>query len=202
MAVLKLNKKSRRRIGINITPFVDVILVLMLLFMVTAPMLNGNIDVDLPESVSAAEINQNQKDPVILTVSKDETIYFMDDIIPVSEIQQKLELITQNNKDARIYVKGDKHASYGSVIGVINMVNEAGFTKVSLVTIPFSGPFSDPYSEASAKKPKEKINKSEAKPLTFDKSTSIKKSIEQDVNYIGQASTNNNIKELNENVWM
>lgn len=131
---------SRRRAAlmseINVTPFVDVMLVLLIIFMVTAPLMATGIKVNLPESnVSQLEDEQKQE-PLQVLVGKTGELYIQKSKITLAQLGAKLGEITKQNKDTQIYVKGDKDASYGSVIMAISAINEAGYGKVGLVTQP------------------------------------------------------------------
>lgn len=127
-------KRKRRKIELNITPFVDVMLVLVTMLMAVSQASVGTIDVDLPSSSSAHSTNNSSSDPVIITVSKDFEVYLIDEIISIEELIPKLRAIANQNKDLRIYIKGDKMASYNNIVQIVSMVNQAGFTKVALVT--------------------------------------------------------------------
>lgn len=127
-------KKKRKRVELNITPFVDVMLVLVTMLMAVSQASVGNIDVDLPTSSSVAESDVQMSDPIIITVSKDLDVYIADELIEIEFLIEKLTAISQQNKDLRIYVKGDKLALYDNIINIISLINKAGFHKVSLVT--------------------------------------------------------------------
>lgn len=121
----------RTRVDINVTPFVDVMLVLLVVFIVATPVLISTIHVDLPETVSSSV--QIQEKPLTVTVSKDK-IYIMDIEVKREKMVEKLLAISKENKSARIFVRGDKNISYGNVIDIVNQINRAGFNKVALVT--------------------------------------------------------------------
>lgn len=117
---------------INVTPFVDVMLVLLIIFMVTAPLLTAGVQVDLPEADSAPL--QGQDEPLEVSIAKNGDVFIQDKKIKLSDLVAKLDAITKRKKDTRIFVRGDKAADYGKVITVISTINGAGFTKVGLVT--------------------------------------------------------------------
>jgi biopolymer transport protein TolR len=119
---------------INVTPFVDVMLVLLIIFMVTAPLLNPAIPVDLPHS-KAQPLSEN-REPLSITVKKDGRIYLMDKPVAAEDLVVRLTAIAENGVDERIYVRGDSAVAYGRVIEVMGILNAAGFTKVGLVTGP------------------------------------------------------------------
>lgn len=117
---------------INVTPFVDVMLVLLIIFMVTAPLLTAGVQVDLPEASSPPLAGQDE--PLEVSVSKKGEIFLQETKLELEELTPKLEAIAGRKKDTRIFVRGDKAADYGKVIEVISTINNAGFTKVGLVT--------------------------------------------------------------------
>tara|TARA_B100001250_G_C19322320_1_gene581003 strand:+ start:97 stop:522 length:426 start_codon:yes stop_codon:yes gene_type:complete len=129
----KKNYKSKRLINeINVTPFVDVMLVLLIVFMVTAPLLTVGIPVDLPKVKSTALTDQ--KDPIEITIKTDGKIYLGDSEAKIENIVFMLEAITEQNQDARIYIRADRIISYGRVMEVMSTINTAGYKKVALVT--------------------------------------------------------------------
>lgn len=129
------NKKTKRRIGINITPFVDVVLSLLIVFVISVPMFTGNVEINLPEASSRNSLeNPKLSDPIIIAINKDEKIYLADEEVTKETLLQKLELLLQENKDSFIYIKGDKVINYGKVIELLAFINAAGFSKVSLLT--------------------------------------------------------------------
>lgn len=117
---------------INITPFVDVMLVLLIVFMVTSPLLIAGIEVDLPES-SASPINA-QEEPISVTINNNNEIFIQATKISLAELKQKLTAITKENLEAIIYVRGDKNVAYGKVIDLVNVINQIGYSKVALLT--------------------------------------------------------------------
>jgi biopolymer transport protein TolR len=117
---------------INVTPFVDVMLVLLIVFMVTAPLLTVGIPVDLPK-VKASALT-DQKDPLEITVKIGGEIYLGESEVDVENIIQRLNEITELNKEARIYVRGDRVVAYGRIMEIMSLVNSAGYIKVALVT--------------------------------------------------------------------
>ncbi len=116
---------------INVTPFVDVMLVLLIVFMVTAPLLTVGIPVDLPK-VKANALT-DQKDPIEITVKLDGNVYLGESVIEVETLVPKLNAITNQNTEARIYVRGDRAVGYGRIMEIMSMVNSAGYIKVALV---------------------------------------------------------------------
>ena len=116
---------------INVTPFVDVMLVLLIVFMVTAPLLTVGIPVDLPK-VKANALT-DQKDPLEITVKLDGTVYLGESLVKVENIISRLNAITNQNTQARIYVRGDRVVAYGRVMEIMSLINTAGYVKVALV---------------------------------------------------------------------
>tara|TARA_Y100000589_G_C26939551_1_gene541778 strand:- start:45 stop:464 length:420 start_codon:yes stop_codon:yes gene_type:complete len=116
---------------INVTPFVDVMLVLLIVFMITAPLLTVGVKVDLPKT-RASQLNQ-KGDPLIISVKKNGDIYIQDRKMKISKIIPQLKAISENNKNIRVFIKGDKNANYGFVLDVIARVRSAGYSKAALV---------------------------------------------------------------------
>lgn len=137
MAISVNNGKTRKRRGklmseINVTPMVDVMLVLLIIFMITAPMLVGGIEVDLPET-NSAPINRQSK-PLVITIDKHGKIFIVESEIQRLELVEKLKNISKENKDTSIFVKGDKNVSYGMIVDTMAEIYNAGFTKVALIS--------------------------------------------------------------------
>src|SRR5229473_829951 len=117
---------------INVTPLVDVMLVLLIVFMVAAPLLTVGVPVDLPKAHAPA-INEN-KEPLVVTVNAEGKIYLQETALDADDtLVPRLQAITNNNPEASIYVRGDRAINYGRVLEVMSMISSAGFTKVSLV---------------------------------------------------------------------
>ncbi len=123
---------------INVTPMVDVMLVLLVVFMVTAPLLTAGVPVDLPKTHAAQLTGQDE--PLVVSIDSKGAVYLQDHPIELAQLGPRLAAITQNRKDARIFVRGDKAIAYGRIMEVMGAVNQAGFAKVSLVAeIPGEG---------------------------------------------------------------
>ena len=116
---------------INVTPFVDVMLVLLIVFMVTAPLLTVGIPVDLPK-VKASALT-DQKDPIEITVKLDGSVYLGESSVKIDNLIPRLNSITDQNTNARIYVRGDRVVAYGRVMEIMSIINSAGYIKVALV---------------------------------------------------------------------
>tara|TARA_Y100001970_G_C14217753_1_gene850697 strand:+ start:1374 stop:1802 length:429 start_codon:yes stop_codon:yes gene_type:complete len=128
------NKRSKRYSQlseINVTPFVDVMLVLLIVFMVTAPLLTVGIPVDLPK-VKANALT-DQKDPIEITVKLDGQVYLGESTVEIENLIPRLNAITNQNTEARIYVRGDRVVAYGRVMEIMSIINSAGYIKVALV---------------------------------------------------------------------
>ena len=123
--------RFRPMADINVTPLVDVMLVLLVVFMVTAPLLTVGVPVDLPQT-AAPQINE-PKEPTVVTVNKDGHIFIQENELPIDQLVAKLQAITGSNPDAVLYVRGDKDINYGRVLEVMSLISNAGFRKVSLV---------------------------------------------------------------------
>ena len=117
---------------INVTPFVDVMLVLLIVFMVAAPLLTVGVPVELPET--KAKPLPSDKEPLAITVKAEGTLLLQETEIELDKLVPKLVEISKNNTEVRIYVRGDRRAEYGTIAKVMAAINSAGFTKVALVT--------------------------------------------------------------------
>ena len=117
---------------INVTPFVDVMLVLLIVFMVTAPLLTVGIKVDLPK-VKATALT-DIKDPIEITVKLDGEVYIGESTVEVENLIPRLNAITEQNTEARIYIRGDRVVAYGRIMEIMSIVNSAGYIKVALIT--------------------------------------------------------------------
>ncbi len=129
-------RRSRRPVmaEINVTPMVDVMLVLLIIFMVSAPLLTVGVPIDLPQS-QAKSLDQD-KDPLTLSVNDKGKVYLQNEEISLDDLVAKLEAVAQarGGKDARVYVRGDKNANYGDMMQVMGRLSSAGFHRVALVT--------------------------------------------------------------------
>ena len=117
--------------GINVTPFIDVMLVLLIIFMVAAPLATVDIAVDLPSS--NAEEQQKPDKPVFLTIKPDLTLAIGDNVVPRDQLADALDKATGGNKDGRIFLRADKSVPYGAVMAVMNELRAAHYLKVALV---------------------------------------------------------------------
>ncbi len=116
---------------INVTPFVDVMLVLLIVFMVTAPLLTVGVPVDLPKT--EAKTISDPEEPLVISVNAAGEIYLQDSQIEIENLVPRLVAITENKPDTRIFVRGDQSISYGQIMEVMGTVNFAGFKRVALI---------------------------------------------------------------------
>ncbi len=119
---------------INVTPFVDVMLVLLIIFMVTAPMMIQGVDVALPEVTS--EPLQTETEHLIITIDGEYRVFINDYQVAVDNLSEKLSKILEGRMDRTVYLKADKQIPYGMVVGVMSAVKSAGIEKLGMVTIP------------------------------------------------------------------
>ena len=117
---------------INVTPFVDVMLVLLVIFMVTAPLLTVGVQVDLPKTT--ASVIKGDDEPLAISVDAEGRVFLQDVEIELDALMPRLIAITGNNPDVRIFIRGDQAIYYGRVMDVMGRVNAAGYRKVALVT--------------------------------------------------------------------
>ncbi|MAI49386.1 MAG: protein TolR [Rhodospirillaceae bacterium] len=123
---------------INVTPMVDVMLVLLVVFMVSAPLMTVGVPVDLPKTDATQMVGQDE--PLVVSVNAKGIVFLQDTEVTLEQLAPRLLAITQNKKDTRIFVRGDKAIAYGQVMEVMGTVNLAGFTRVALLTQLPSGP--------------------------------------------------------------
>ena len=117
---------------INVTPMVDVMLVLLVVFMVSAPLMTVGVPVDLPKTDASQMVGQDE--PLVVSVNDKGEVFLQETKITLEQLVPRLVAITQNKKDTRIFVRGDKAIAYGQVMEVMGTVNLAGFTRVALLT--------------------------------------------------------------------
>ncbi len=127
----RMRQAYRPMSQINVTPMVDVMLVLLVIFMVTAPLLTVGVPVDLPET-EAQPLTQPDE-PLVITVDAEGRIFLQETGIPLATLVPRLEAITRNKADTRIFIRGDRTITYGRIMEVMGLVNAAGFTKVALI---------------------------------------------------------------------
>ena len=132
----QLNRSSKEPMSeINVTPFVDVMLVLLIIFMVTAPLLTVGVQVDLPES--AADSLPDDQEPLTLSINSKGEVFIQETKIEFDNLIKKILAVSKNRTDTRIYVRGDKTINYGRVLEVMGKLSGSGFTKVALISEPY-----------------------------------------------------------------
>tara|TARA_A100001015_G_scaffold273180_1_gene328412 strand:- start:811 stop:1227 length:417 start_codon:yes stop_codon:yes gene_type:complete len=131
----RYNKNQRRLMSeINVTPFVDVMLVLLVVFMITAPLLQTGVELDLPntETPNLPEIEK----PLIISINKQNEIFLSESRLKIKTLSSKLEYIKKNNSKVSIYLRADKEVKYDLIMAVLKEIIEAGIINVSLITDP------------------------------------------------------------------
>lgn len=118
---------------INVTPFVDVMLVLLIIFMVSAPLLTVGVPIDLPDTQAKAMNADTQ--PITVSVNNEGKVYLQETEVPIEEVVPKLQAIAKTGYEERIFVRGDKAADYGTVMKVMARISAAGFKNIGLVTL-------------------------------------------------------------------
>jgi biopolymer transport protein TolR len=128
------SRRAYRRLNseINVTPFVDVMLVLLIVFMVAAPLLTVGVPIELPET--RAKPMQGDTEPLTVTVAASGKVFLQETEVTLDALVPKLEAIAENGYEERIFVRGDKSVGYGEVMQVMGALNAAGFRKIGLVT--------------------------------------------------------------------
>lgn len=117
---------------INVTPMVDVMLVLLVVFMITAPLLTVGVPIDLPKTEASRIVGQDE--PLVVSLAPDGGIFLQDTQLALDELIPRLIAITENRREARIFLRGDRAISYGQVMIVMGAMNKAGFSRVALLT--------------------------------------------------------------------
>lgn len=140
---MQLNSSGGRRgrrsfnAEINVTPFVDVMLVLLIIFMITATALQRGVEVTLPQAATS-NLTVPKTTPLLVTVTQDAKVYISETEIEVGELTAKLLAIADEGYEERIFLQGDTNAAYGEVLSVMTQMKNAGFTNIALVTDPKS----------------------------------------------------------------
>lgn len=129
-------RRGRLMSEINVTPFVDVMLVLLVVFMVTAPLLTVGVPVNLPKT--KASVLPGHKEPLVVSVESGDKVYLMDHPVTLHQLVPRLTAMLRNAPDRRIFIRGDTSVSYGDMMQVMGAINAAGFTHVALVTKPLN----------------------------------------------------------------
>jgi len=126
-------RRQRFLAEINVIPLVDVVLVLLVIFMVTAPMLYRGLDINLPQS---ATNTIKLEERVVLTVERDRRVYLDKDLVPLVQLQQRLEALRQKAPELSVFLRADRDVPYGTVVQVMDRVKKAGIDKLGMVTDP------------------------------------------------------------------
>lgn len=118
---------------INVTPLVDVMLVLLVIFMVTAPLLQQGIEVNLPrETTKQAEVEESS----VVTITKKGDIYYNERLITLLDLQRHMEILATRNRDAEVYLRADEEVPYGAVVKVVSRIKRAGIERLGMITRP------------------------------------------------------------------
>ncbi len=134
MAPIRGNGQKRLVSDINVTPLVDVMLVLLIIFMITAPMMTQGLDVDLPETTTKSL--RQKENPIVVTIDKDGKIMLDKIIVSRTLLKRQLEGATPEKKENPIYLKADKNVAYGLVVAVMADIKDSGFEKLGMITQP------------------------------------------------------------------
>ena len=126
-------RRRRFMAEINVIPLVDVVLVLLIIFMVTAPMLYRGMDINLPRS-SSNTIKPEER--VVLTVERDRRVYVDKELIPLAQLQQKMDALHRKNPEVSVFLRADQDVPYGMVVQVMDGIKKAGIVKLGMVTDP------------------------------------------------------------------
>jgi biopolymer transport protein TolR len=128
------SNSDRLMSDINVTPFVDVMLVLLIIFMVTAPMMMQGVDVTLPEATAKPLVAQ--KENLVITVDEKQQVHINDFTVEMDYLSDKLSKILENREDRDVYLRADTNVPYGAVVKVMAAIKAAGVTKLGMVTVP------------------------------------------------------------------
>ena len=129
----KLDDDADAFSDINVTPLVDVMLVLLIIFMVTAPLLHQGVEVQLPKSV-AQNLPKTQEDPLILSITKNQVYYLNETPIPKGQLGERLKIILRTRTDKSVYLKADRNLAYGVVVETMDLLNRLGVESLGMLT--------------------------------------------------------------------
>ena len=129
----RLRRRHQPMAEINVTPFVDVMLVLLIIFMITAPLLTVGVPIDLPETRATAL--ESDSEPLTVSISSDGRIFLQDSEVTAEQLVAMLQAIASGGLNERIFVRGDREADYGTVMRVMGRLNAAGYKRIGLVTL-------------------------------------------------------------------
>jgi biopolymer transport protein TolR len=122
---------------INVTPFVDVMLVLLIVFMVTAPLLTAGVPIDLPQA--AVQPLAVEKEPIMVSIDPDGKVFIGEEEVAIDQLVPRLTAVATEGFEERIYVRGDRTANYGTIMTVMGTINNAGFKRIGLVALQETG---------------------------------------------------------------
>jgi biopolymer transport protein TolR len=140
MAFSMQSKKKTAMSEINVTPLVDVMLVLLIIFMVTAPMLEQNVSVDLPQAKGEPVAREESRDKIVVSVSSQGSIYVNDVSVPEDKLAEKIVEATTSNPSQPVYLRADRTVIYGTVIRIMVALKAAGIPNVGMITTPEEEP--------------------------------------------------------------
>ena len=127
-------KRRKRMAEINVVPYIDVTLVLLVIFMVTAPIIQEGVEVNLPQA--KAQPVEGQDQPLIVTISRDSKIYLNDNPMTLGELETKLRAIRKLDRNKGVYLRADRDVRYGTVIQAIGEIKAAGIQKLGMIALP------------------------------------------------------------------
>ena len=135
MAIVKRDEGKKVNSNINVTPMVDVMLVLLIIFMVITPMLNNKVNVDLPKADAAVVMeNANKEDAVVVAVTRDGHIFLGGDQVTIDDLGSKISAKLENKTDKEVYMRADSRANYGKVMDAVDGIRSAGVNQLGLLT--------------------------------------------------------------------
>jgi biopolymer transport protein ExbD/biopolymer transport protein TolR len=135
MALAKRDEGSKVNSNINVTPMVDVMLVLLIIFMVITPMLQKDVSVDLAKTNNPSEMpDEDKEDALVVSIQRDGTVFFGSDKTSADQLPNKIKDRIANKVDKRVYVRADARAKYGQVVDVVDNVRAAGVDQLGLIT--------------------------------------------------------------------
>jgi len=148
---MQVNESSKGMVSeINVTPLVDVMLVLLIIFMVTAPMMTQGVDVKLPQSSAPAIPSDDER--LVVTVTQERKIYINDNLVEAGDLESKLAAITANGIDRKgVFLRADEQIPYGYVMEVMGLIREAGIDQIGMVTEPAKNPARNDHRKAKGR---------------------------------------------------
>ena len=132
----RVSRRGKLNSEINVTPLVDVMLVLLIVFMIAAPLLSVGVPIELPKT--DAKALPSQQEPITITVDFEGGVFIQDEEISLDDLATRLIAVSTNGYEERIYLRGDRDTDYGEVMKVMARINTAGFTNIGLVTDPIN----------------------------------------------------------------